>query len=175
MKDTHKTLLWTLLFGGIMFVILYWRILFDGYTYLFADIGCDTYLQYYPSAMMSRLVQENGDTGNYLLQNGFGNEYSNNIWNTILGLFGWVSWLIPTSKLHLLFIVSNVLRYLWILVFPTLHFQRLFKSQKAVFITAVIFTYSGWLVLWGSIPSSRPYGWLVLRIICLVLCNNSFL
>lgn len=150
MKNKYNTLLWALLFGGIIFIVLYNKILFGGYAYMYADIGCDTYMQYYPNAMMWRLAQENGSIENYLLQNGFGNEARNSILEVILNPFGWMSSFVSTEKLYLTFILSAVFRYAWILIFSTLYFQRVFKSQKVVFITALIFTYSGWCVLWGQ-------------------------
>lgn len=152
-KSTNKKI-WKIYFLDLIvltliFVGLYHSFIFGGQMYAYADIGADTINQYLPATVFELDSLKEGIGGVYDLQFGLG-RYSGgyllkylNPANLALLVFG-------KEYLHIGLLVAMYLKYAAICLFSLLFFVRLLKNEKAAAVCALLWTYSGYAVLWGQ-------------------------
>lgn len=133
----------------IIFLILYHQIIFGEKLYLFADIGGDTIHLGYPEMFVRSMIQNGIISSGYVLQQG-------------LGLYmpeSWFNFLDPLNLIYLFATPENMLyakvivlylQYLMLALFSFLFFQRHLKNSLSCFIASMVWTFSGYVVLWGQ-------------------------
>ena len=133
----------------VIFLLLYHRFVFGGLLYAYSDIGADTINQYLPVNIYEINSIFRGSAGSYDLQLGLGAYNTGSIiknlnpGNLPVTLFG-------EELLHVGLLVSMYLKYVLICVAALALFLRLFKNEKVALITALLWTFSSYNVLWGQ-------------------------
>ena len=153
MKDNRKQfaryLLIDVLVVTIVFLALYHPFIFGDKLYAYEDIGCDTVHQYLPVTHYELGLLESGEAGGYRMDLGFGGYVS--------GL--WVKYLNPANLPLLLFgqaglqagiLAATYGKYVLICLFALLFFDRLVSHRGAASLCALLWTFSGYNVLWGQ-------------------------
>lgn len=138
-----------ILLVSITFVALYHPFIFGGQMYAYKDIGSDTIHQYLPNYAVKTDFLRHGRGDGYYLQSGLGEYVSDmltfffNPANLALLIFG-------SEKLHVGLLVATYIKYILICLFSLLFFLRLYKNEKAAMISALLWTFSSYNVLWGQ-------------------------
>jgi len=109
---------------------------------MFVDIGCDTVFLTYPNLFLKSKIN-----GGYTLNYGFGG-YLPGKWFDMLQPFNWIQ--IFVHDIVTANIVSLFLEYVVTAFFAFLFFKLLFKTDTVSIICSLIWTYSGYMVLWGQ-------------------------
>lgn len=133
----------------VIFLILYNSFLFGGQMYAYCDVGADTVDQYLPNICYETELIRSGELEGYQLSYGFGKhvaglllEYLNPV-NLPLLLLG-------QSDLPAALMLSLYLKYVLICLFALLYFCRILKNEKVASLCALLWTFSGYAVLWGQ-------------------------
>ena len=156
-RNSHfwKNYVVCLLVVTLVFVMLYSGFIFGGKFYGYNDIGADTTEQYLPVFAFETNALKQGEDGQYNLQFGLGKYIQGLFWKYInpinlpLLLFG-------EEYLHIGILAATYVRYALICLFALLFFRRLFQDHIAASICSVLWTFSGFAVLWG-----QHYGFLL--------------
>lgn len=144
----HRLLL-LLILTNLVFLILYRRFLFGDAVFMYSDVGSDSLSSSYPIiTMLSRLLH-NGDFSFFTLSDGLGGsttatflQYLNPI-KFFLLLFGRDGF--PAGILIFLLIQYNLTA-----VFSWFCFRLLLKNENAALFSALIWSFSGYIVTWGQ-------------------------
>lgn len=139
----------TLLLLTAVFTALYWDFLRGIYLYAYEDIGSDTVTQYLPKIVFDINSIRSGTVGQYRLDCGLGCYFGGTFYsylnplNLPLVLFG---------EAHLAWglLVSLYLKYTCIALAALLFFRRLLKDSRLAVLCALLWTFSGYLALWGQ-------------------------
>ncbi|MBO4687296.1 MAG: YfhO family protein [Clostridiales bacterium] len=133
----------------IIFFVLYHKPIFSGNWYAYSDTGCDTIDQYIPMTAYDVGSFWQGETDQYSLTFGLGknNPFQ---WYKYLNPVNLPLLLLGTTNLRVAFIISTYLKYLLIGIFGWLFFRRLTGHDGIATICSLLWTYSGYNVLWGQ-------------------------
>lgn len=154
MKDVDSRLIWktyllNLMVVTVIFCGLYHEFLFGGQMYAYADIGADTIDQYLPMTVFEVNALLAGNDGTYSLQFGLG-KYCDGLLAKYLNPVELPLLLFGEENLHIGLMVSLYLKYALICLFALLYFRRLLKNDKTASVAAILWTFSGYAVLWGQ-------------------------
>lgn len=138
-----------LLMMTVIFAGLYFRYLSGQYLYAYKDIGYDTIDTYLPNIIFDLRGILSGNLGQYVLGRGLGEFYYSNLCkylnplNLPLLLFG-------EEHLNWGLTASLYLKNAALCVFSLLFFRRLLRDDRPAVLCALLWTYSGYAVLWGQ-------------------------
>ena len=133
----------------IIFVVLYNPFIFDGQMYAYEDIGSDTIHQYLPDYTVKTDILREGNADGYYLQVGLG-KYVSGLLTFFLNPSNFALLLFGSEKLHVGLLVATYVKYVLICLFSLLYFLRVFKSEKPAMVSALLWTFSSYNVLWGQ-------------------------
>ena len=132
-----------------LFGVLFWRFVLGPYAYVYEDIGSDTFHINFPLYMMFSDFLHGEGYASYVLRAGLGMDISSYLYQYI-------------NPLNLL-VVAAPARYLtWAVLFATYLkllilgfaayglFRRLLKNEAAGIVSALLWTFSGYVTLWGQ-------------------------
>lgn len=132
-----------------IFVILYGSFLFSGKLYAYQDIGADTVKQYLPIISMEIDMIQSGTDGIYNLQYGLG-DYCDGFLFKYMNPVNWAVLLFGQANLPVALLVAMLFEYLIIVFFSFQFFSHLLKNREAAAISSLLWTFSGFVVLWGQ-------------------------
>lgn len=142
-------LLMLLIFTNIIFIALYWRFVLGQAVYMYADIGNDSFSSSYPTLSMISDMLHSGNISSINLTDGLGSDvtailmqYLNPV-KLIMVLFPHD--LLPVGILLAVFIQVNLLS-----LFSWNFFRLLLSDRTFAFAPALIWTFSGYVILWGQ-------------------------
>ena len=168
-KSYHLCRLYFTLLGlvTLIFLFLYFDFISGKYLYAYQDTGLDTVATYLPRFIfeMDSIVNHSGST--YSLQWGLGSFITNyllkylNPVNLPLLLFG-------ENMIHWGLLVSTYLKYALIALFSLLFFRCIIKDDRLAAGCALLWTFSGYAILWG-----QHYQFLT-NILCFTICIYLF-
>ncbi len=141
--------LWLFVIISMLYGLLYLRFLAGDFAYVYVDIGGDTYDINYPLYNLFSGVFHGNGYEDYMLNVGLGMDMSSYIWQYVnpinllmvlipKRLIPWGIMLALYIKLHLMGIFSYKL------------FHKLTKETWGSFAGALIWTFSGYVMLWGQ-------------------------
>ena len=148
-KKPYCALLLLLVAVTLIFIELYHKFIFADYWYAYLDTARDTVDQYIPREIYEIRNYWNGVTNQYSLQFGLGANY----------VFPWYKYFNPVNlpliilgqqNLRVALIISLYIKYIFTGLFSWLFFRRLIKDDRIGAICAILWTYSGYNVLWGQ-------------------------
>lgn len=148
-KNFWNTYWKNLLIATLIFVVLYSSFLFGGELYGYADIGADTTEQYLPVIAFETNTLKQGENGQYNLQYGLG-KYVTGLFREYLDPTNLPLLLFGEDYLHIGILATTYVRYALILLFALLFFRRLLQENSVASICALLWTFSGYAVLWGQ-------------------------
>lgn len=132
-----------------LFGVLFWRFILGPYAYVYEDIGSDTFHINFPLYMMFSDFLHGEGYASYVLRAGLGMDISSYLYQYL-------------NPLNLL-VVAAPARYLtWAVLFATYLkllilgfasyglFRRLLKNDLAGIASALLWTFSGYVTLWGQ-------------------------
>lgn len=131
----------------VIFLILYHKVIFGGYTKLFIDIGCDSVFMVYPNTYIRSLIQSGQLSSGYVLRQGLG-AYMPAGWLTMLAPLNWIYLFVDTSHILLANVIVLYAEYLLVALFSYLFLRRLLKHELSCTIGTLVWTFSGYMVLW---------------------------
>lgn len=144
-----KSPLMVLAVMSVIFLALYHSFLFGGQLYAYTDVGADTIDQYLPMTVFEVDALREGTTEQYSLQYGLGRflggtlmKYLNPVNLPLL--------LCAEEYLNVGLMISLYLKYAVICLFALFFFRRLLKQERAACVCALLWTFSGYAVLWGQ-------------------------
>lgn len=138
-----------LLMVSVIFLCLYHPFIFGGQMYAYEDIGSDTIHQYLPYYTVETTQIQNGEANGYNLQIGLG-KYTSGLLTKYLNPSNLPILLFGADHLHIGLLAATYIKYVLICLFSLFYFLRLFKNDKAAVISALLWTFSGFNVLWGQ-------------------------
>lgn len=144
-----KICLLSLLVMTIIFCGLYHQFLFGGQLYAYYDVGADTIDQYLPVTVYEVDALREGRDGTYDLGFGLG-RYCSGLLAKYLNPENIPFLLFGEGQLHVAVLLSTYLKYVMICVFSLLFFRKLLKHDGVAVICALLWTFSGYAVLWGQ-------------------------
>lgn len=139
----------TMIVVTAVFAVLYAGCLFGPYLYAYTDIGSDTTKQYLSKIIFDIRNIRDGSVGAYSLQYGLGRFYGSTFFN-YLDVCNWLLLLFGEAHLHWGLLVSLYLKYAGLCLFSLLFFRRLFQDDRLASVCALLWTFSGYAVLWGQ-------------------------
>lgn len=148
-KQKTRLFLLCLLLLTIIFVLLYHPFLFGGKMYAYQDIGSDTIHQYLPNYTVETDRLRQGDADGYSLQFGLG-RYVSGLLTKYLNPSQLLLLVFGSQNLHIGLLVSTYIKYVLICFFALLFFLRILKNEKAAAVSALLWTFSGFNILWGQ-------------------------
>lgn len=132
----------------IIFIILYYDVIWGNSTNMFTDIGSDSINLSYPKLYLNSAISQG-----YILNNGLG-QYMPGIWYTMLQPFNWVRLFVHNI------VVANLLalylEYLVTAIFAYLFFRKHTGKDIVAVFGSILWTYSGYMVLWGQHGFNMP-------------------
>jgi uncharacterized membrane protein YfhO len=132
----------------LIFIVLYNKY-FTRYIYAFYDIGCDTFQSYYPTYYLAARSLLNGNWS-YVLECIGGGISTFSLISIIADPFILLSLLVPLEHLNIFIILQVFLKMLTICFFSYLYFSTHLKKPLSKLVASLIWTYSGYIVLWGQ-------------------------
>ena len=148
-KKIWKLYLLDMIVATVIFCGLYHQFLFNGQMYAYADVGADTIDQYLPMTVFEVNSIKEGTDGTYSLQFGLG-KYCDGLLSKYLNPAELPLLLFGEENLHIGLLVSLYLKYALICLFALFFFRHLLKNEKAAAVCALLWTFSGYAVLWGQ-------------------------
>lgn len=133
----------------VVFLLLYHSFLFGGKLYAYTDVGADTVDQYLPMTVFEVEALRSGTSEQYSLQYGLGRFLS----GTLLKYLNPVNLpllLCGEEYLNVGLLLSLYVKYVVICLFALMFFRRLLKQEQAAWVCALLWTFSGYAVLWGQ-------------------------
>ena len=133
----------------VIFFVLYHKPIFSKDWYAYSDTGCDTVDQYIPMTSYDSRSFLSGETDRYSLTFGLGknNDFQ---WYKYLNPVNLPLLLLGTTHIRIAFLLSTYLKYLLIGLFSWFFFRRLLDHPGIAMVCALLWTYSGYNVLWGQ-------------------------
>ena len=140
----------TLLIVTVLFTALYASYVIGEYFYAYSvtDTGSDTVKTYLPNIVFDIRNILQGKFNVYTLQRGLGEFYQNYTYKYLFVNLPLL--LCGEANLHWGILLSVYLQYVLIGFFALLYFRRLFRSDKIAVLCAILWTFSGFNVLWGQ-------------------------
>lgn len=126
-----------------VFVALYHNVIWGDTTNMFNDIGCDSIFMAYPN----QYLKDGLVSGGYVLNYGLG-AYIPGKWLEMLQPFNLIRLFI--SDIVVANIIALYLEYIVITLFAYLFFKKMLREDISSMVCAIIWTYSGYAVLWGQ-------------------------
>lgn len=148
-KRIWRLYLIDLLVMTIIFLILYHSFLFDGQMYAYSDVGADTIDQYLPNMCYDTEKIRSGVYGEYDLSYGLGS-YTGGYLLKYLNPVNLPILLLGQEQLPTALMISLYLKYALICLFALLYFDKLLGNDKVAAVCALLWTFSGYSVLWGQ-------------------------
>lgn len=133
----------------VVFLGLYHPFLFGGQMYAYTDVGADTVDQYLPVMVYETNRLREGIFHGYDLQYGPG-RYTGGYLLKYLNPVNLPILLLGENHLPIALLISLYLKYVFIALLALLFFQRLLKNEKAAAVCSLLWTFSGYAVLWGQ-------------------------
>lgn len=153
MNNAHNTKLRSclqcFLLLTVIFTVLYHPFLFGGQMYAYEDIGSDTIHQYLPNYTVELDLLRQGNPEGYNLQFGLG-RYVSGLLTKYLNPSQLMLLAFGSNNLHIGLIAATYVKYVLICFFALLYFLRILKNEKAAVVSALLWTFSGYNVLWGQ-------------------------
>lgn len=164
-----KGLIITICFTVFIFLILYRKAVFFGYTVFYSDIGTDTIQQYYLNALFDRQQLRQGNIYGYSFANGLGRS---NFSLGYINIVQWIYYFLPEKYFHVTFLIGILLAF----ILSSCSGYLIFKHFKYHDITAIVggllWAFSGYLVLWGQhFDFGAAYASISIYVLLLVKCN----
>lgn len=131
-----------------VFAILYHSAIFGSCTNLFTDIGSDSINLSYPKLYLNSSISQG-----YILNNGLG-QYMPGKWYTMLQPFNWVRLFIHDIVAANL--IALYFEYLVTAIFAYLFFRKHTDKDIVAVFGSILWTYSGYMVLWGQHGFNMP-------------------
>lgn len=149
MKKRRRSYPILFFFTNFIFVLLYRRFLFGDGVYLYLDSGSDSMSSSYPIIVLLGRLFRGGDFSSYNLTFGLGND----ITATFLQYLNPVKFLLlffnektlPVGIMIMVTIITNLTS-----LFAFLYFRLILKREDAAFVPALMWTFSGYIVLWSQ-------------------------
>lgn len=148
-KADWKIYLTLLLAVTAIFFCLYYGCIFGDRMYAYSDIGADTVEQYLPVMIYETRAVRDGNSTGYDLSYGLGDDHGSSLLK-YLNPVELPILLLGENHLAAGLMISAYLKYCVISVFAMLFFLRLLKDEIISFICSLLWTYSGYAVLWGQ-------------------------
>lgn len=151
MRRKHSFLVYgtNLLIISVIFVCLYHQFIFAGKMYAYSDIGLDTIEQYLPITVYEINAFRDAVTGVFDLNYGFGAFVDSLVYKYLIP-FNLPLLICGTEYLHIGLLLSMYVKYVMIFAFGFLFFCRILKNEFAASVCAILWTFSGYAVLWGQ-------------------------
>ncbi len=141
---------WLLSLGALilgMSAALFWDFLLGQQLYLFTDVGSDTINIFYPHlAHISEYLRTEG-LPKWSFNQGMG---QNLVPSGIENPFNWLLFTLGVEKLPYGFIYVEVLKLFFIGLIAFLYFKKISNSTEYSFITALLITFSAYVIVGGS-------------------------
>lgn len=131
-----------------VFVVLYHSVIFGDNTNMFIDIGADSINLSYPQLYLNANLSQG-----YILNNGLG-QYMPGIWYTMLQPFNWVR--LVVHDIVAANLIALYLEYLVTAIFAYLFFRKHAGRDVVAVLGSILWTYSGYMVLWGQHGFNMP-------------------
>ena len=135
-----------LLSVSLIFLCLYGPCIFGGKLYAYSDIGADTVDQYLP--VMVYELDRLGEAG-YDLQYGLGDYVPDPLYKYLTPFDAPIA-LLGEEHLAAGILISTYIKYCLIAAAALYFFTRLLGEEKTAFLCALLWTYSGYALLWGQ-------------------------
>ena len=132
-----------------VFLGLYHPFLFGGRMYAYTDVGADTVDQYLPVMVYETNRLREGILQGYDLGYGPG-RYTGGYLLKYLNPVNLPVLLLGEARLHIALLISLYLKYAAIAALALVFFARLLKNEKAAVLCSLLWTFSGYAVLWGQ-------------------------
>lgn len=132
-----------------LFLGLYSPFFFGGQMYVYTDIGSDTINTYLPNIIYDLRSFASGTTDLYVLDRGLG-EYAPSLLYKYLNGVNLPLLILGERRLYWGILFATYLKYCVISTFGGLFFRRLFRREDISVLCALLWTFSGYAVLWGQ-------------------------
>lgn len=139
----------TILIATGIFIALYFPYLSGQYLYAYSDIGSDTIKSYLPKIVFDIKNIFQGKFNVYTLQQGLGEYYDSYLYK-YLNVVNLPLLLLGEEHIRWALLAATYLKYAVICFFALLFFRRLLRDDRLASICALLWTYSGYAVLWGQ-------------------------
>lgn len=150
-KKLCRLYVFTMLLVTVIFIVLYFPFLSEQYLYAYPrpDIGSDTTTTYLPKIIFDIKSILQGEFNSYTLQRGLGEYYDSPLYK-YLNVVNLPLLLLGEKHMHWALLISMYLKYAAICFFALLFFRRLLRDDRLASVCALLWTYSGYAVLWGQ-------------------------
>lgn len=148
-KPDWKLYIALLLAVTVIFFCLYHDCIFGGKMYAYSDIGADTIDQYLPVMVYETEMIRDGNASGYDLRYGLGDYQSSQLYK-YLNPVDLPILLLGEANLAAGILISAYLKYCAISILALLFFLHLFRQKQSAAICALLWTYSGYVLLWGQ-------------------------
>ena len=140
---------WLFLAVTFLFGILFIRFILGDYAYFYKDIGSDTFYINYPLYSMFMDVFQGQGFDSYSLNAGLGMDMSSYLFQYLNPLNLMVV-LLPRQLLPWSILLATYLKLLLIAVFGYKLFEKWIGHRTGSFTAAILWTFSGYVMLWGQ-------------------------
>ena len=132
----------------ILFLIIYVPLILTGKTYIYIDIGADTYCSYWPN--MSYVKQLLGDFKLWDMNLGLGFSTVTYICAVLLDPFNWPALLFSPEKMYVGIYIGLGLKYAFLSFFAYKYMEKRGLHGYSKVIASIMVVFSGWFVGWGQ-------------------------
>lgn len=131
----------------LIFLLIYNKMLFCGYSKMFKDIGVDSVFLGYPNTYIRGLVQSKQLSSGYILRQGLG-EFMQPSWSTLLDPLNWIYLFVGVKYITVAKMLVLYMEYIIIACFAYLFLRKLLKNEFSCVIGTLLWSFSGYMVLW---------------------------
>lgn len=170
----NKYMLLLLASVTVIFVCLYHKMLWGGFTYMYADIGSDTINDMYPKYMLKDYIKSGILSSGYSFQNGLGG-FVLGPYLSYLDPLDWIYLLMPGEYIYYANVIALFVRVITMAVFSYLFFKRIYRNQISAFLSSLIWVFCGYTVLWGqhySFATGMAYFTMILYFLQMFIEND---
>ena len=166
-RGRHLPALCVIILTNLIFAALYRRFITGSAVYMYADIGNDSLSSSYPLLMMlSRLFHE-GRFPFYDLTFGLGTDITS-LYLQYLNPIKLFMLLFPTEMMPWAILISTWIQVNFLAVFAYIFFRAALRDETAAVIPSLMWTFTGYVVLWGQNYSFLTCILLFTMTICLI-------
>lgn len=148
-EDKDKRIIWIYVcLTAMMFIAIYFPLIIMKKTYIYIDIGADTYCSYWPNlAYVKQLLNkiELWDTNL-----GLGASTITYLSGTLLDPFNWVALLFDSQHMYIGIFISLILKNVLVSIYSYRYIKKKNIGGYARIIAAIMISFSGWFVGWGQ-------------------------
>lgn len=167
-KRKNVNLLFLIFIVSFIFLCIF-RFLFHGYLPFFMDIGADTYNMNYISNAYAKNELAMGKIMDYTFSNGLGTDNFNLLFLNFIQVMYYI---FPTVRLGIVMTFGSYLCVVLSAIFSFFIFRTYKADDRAALIGAVIWAFSGYLMLWGQhFDFGAAYAMVTLYILLLARCR----